>query len=103
MIPEAVVDLADHSASRDLYHQTWRAMHRGRNRVRGMKLSGGACPAAGPRLLPGDLYRQSKVEESRDALYKLGLFDSVTFSDATRLGAGTVDVRVKLREGCCTG
>jgi len=99
VIPEAVVDLADHSAAVSYTVKPGERCTVGSITFLGMKLSEERVLRRALAFSPGDLYRQSKVEESRDALYKLGLFDSVTF--VTRPGSvpGTVDVRVKLREG----
>ncbi len=97
--PAAVVDLAAHSVA-----VTYTVKPGGRYTV-GTVTFAGAAGAEG-RILrralafgSGDVYRQSKVEASRDALYKLGLFQSVTFVNTPGKTEGTVDVLVRLKEG----
>ncbi len=99
VIPEAVVDLADHTAAASYTVKPGERCTVGTITFLGMKLSEERVLRRALAFAPGDLYRQSKVEESRDALYKLGLFDAVTFVNQPGSGPGTVDVRVRLREG----
>ena len=99
VIPEAVVDLANHSAAVIYTVKPGERCTVGEITFVGMKLSEERILRRALAFSPGDLYRQSKVEESRDALYRLGLFESVTFLTTPGQEPGTADVRVKLREG----
>jgi outer membrane protein assembly complex protein YaeT len=99
VIPEAIVDLASHSAAVVYTLKPGERCTVGEITFRGMKLSEESVLRRALAISPGHLYRQSKVEESRYALYKLGLFDSVTFVTQPGSVPGTVDIRVRLREG----
>ncbi len=97
--PAAVVDLAAHSVA-----VTYTVKPGSRYTVGAVTFAG--ADTSEVRILrralafgPGDVYRQSKVESSRDALYKLGLFESVTFVNTPGKAPGTVDVLVRLKEG----
>jgi outer membrane protein assembly complex protein YaeT len=97
--PEAVVNLADRSATVIYTVKPGERCTVGTVVFLGMDLSEERVLRRALAIAPGDLYRQSKVEESRDALYKLGLFDAVTFVNQPGSAPGTVDIRVRLREG----
>jgi outer membrane protein assembly complex protein YaeT len=99
VIPEAVVDLADLTAAASYTIKPGERCTVGTITFLGMKLAEERVLRRALAFAPGDLYRQSKVEESRDALYKLGLFDAVTFVNQPGSVPGTVDIRVRLREG----
>jgi outer membrane protein assembly complex protein YaeT len=48
---------------------------------------------------PGETYRQSLVDESQEALYKMGLFESVVIVPKKPFTSGTVPVLVRVKEG----
>lgn len=48
---------------------------------------------------PGEIYRQSLVDDSRETLYKMGLFESVVIQPQKAKGQGIVPMSVNVKEG----
>lgn len=97
--PEAVVDLALHEVAVTFLLSPGARCTVGQVEFVGRKLSEERILRRALTFAPGDLYRQSKVDESRDNLYKLGLFESVIMRTLAGASPDTVNVRVRLVEG----
>jgi len=97
--PEAVVDLAVHEVD-VIYTVTPGGRYTvGTVKFLGREKSEELVLRRALALAPGQVFRQSKVEESRENLYSLGLFGSVTFTLTPSSEQGTVDILVRLKEG----
>jgi outer membrane protein assembly complex protein YaeT len=97
--PEAVVDLASHDVSVTYSVNPGARYTVGEIEFKGRKRSEERVLRRAMAIGTGDLYRQSKIDESRDHLYQLGLFETVTIKPVKGETRSVVNLRVRLTEG----
>jgi|GEM_PF-1040337 len=97
--PHAEIDLSGHSAAISYKVKSGKKEFFGSVSFKGIVHTEEKILRRALSFKPGELYRQSLVDESQDALYKMGLFESAVILPQKPEGRRGVPMLVRIKEG----